>query len=231
MTEAKNTIQIMLVDDHELVRNGIKSLLEDEDELTVLGEASNGEEAIELIKNIVPDVLIVDIKMPSMTGIELVQRLTTLNLKTRFLMLSMHDSEEYVLQSIDAGAHGYLLKDANREEFLKAIKTVYEKDLYFSGDVSRYLVNRYRQKTEGKEVFSSISTLTPPPTVATAISLTKREMQILQLAATGMTNQQIAEQLGKSKRTVEAHRFNLMKKLEVKNLMELINKGQALGFL
>jgi len=229
MTAAKNTIQIMLVDDHALVRNGIKSLLEDEEELTVLGEASNGKEAIELIQNIVPDVLIIDIKMPSMTGIELVQQLTTLNLKTRFLMLSMHDSEEYVLQSIDAGAHGYLLKDANREEFLKAIKTVYEKDLYFSGDVSRYLVNRYRQKIESKGGQSS--TLIPSTTVTTDISLTKREMQILQLAATGMTNQQIAEQLGKSKRTVEAHRFNLMKKLEVKNLMELINKGQALGFL
>ena len=225
----EDSIKIMLVDDHALVRNGIKSLLEDEDELTVIGEASSGAEAIEKIKDTLPDVLIADIKMPNMTGIQLVKELAQQNLTTRFLMLSMHDSEEYVLQSIDAGAHGYLLKDANREEFLKAIKTVYENDLYFSGDISRYLVNRYKQKKEKSEVL--LPNLTPNTTIDTNISLTKREMQILQLAASGLTNQEIADQLGKSKRTVEAHRFNLMKKLEVKNLMELINKGRDSGFL
>ncbi|MEM6318795.1 MAG: response regulator transcription factor [Bacteroidota bacterium] len=220
-------IKIMLVDDHDLVRNGIKSLLEDEDDLTVTGEASSGVEAIEKIKADAPDVLIADIKMPNMTGIELVRKLAEEDLPTRFLMLSMHDSEEYVLQSIDAGAHGYLLKDANRDEFLKAIKTVYENDLYFSGDVSRYLVKRYRQTTN--------TSLLPNPNIPAAlpseVSLTKREMQVLQLAASGMTNQAIADELGKSKRTVEAHRFNLMKKLEVKNLMELIHRGKELGLL
>lgn len=227
METTTTPIKIMLIDDHALVRGGIKSLIEDEDHLAVVAEASSGAEAIPIIKKTLPDLLIIDIKMPAMTGIELVQQLMPLNLPTRFLMLSMHDSEEYVLQSLDAGAHGYLLKDASRDEFLKAIQTVCDNGLYFSGDISQYLVNRYRQK--------------PPQTTATntpssfdntsSVSLTKRERQILQLAASGMTNQEIADDLGKSKRTVEAHRFNLMKKLEVKNLMELVNKGKELGLI
>ena len=221
------TINIMLVDDHALVRQGIKSLLEDEANLVVIGEASSGTEAIEKVKNNPPDLLIIDIKMPQMTGIELVQILAKEGLATRFLMLSMHDSEEYVLQSVDAGAHGYLLKDDSRNEFLKAIQTVCSDGLYYSGDISQYLINRYRKK--------GTSPIIEKPTVQTqempTVSLTKRELQILKLAASGLTNQGIADELGKSKRTVEAHRFNLMKKLEVKNLMELIKKGQALGLV
>ena len=227
MAADTQTINIMLVDDHALVRQGIKSLLEDEANLVVIGEASSGTEAIEKIKSNPPDLLIIDIKMPQMTGIELVQILAKEGLTTRFLMLSMHDSEEYVLQSVDAGAHGYLLKDASRNEFLKAIQTVCSDGLYYSGDISQYLINRYRKKGE--------SLITEKPTVQTqempTVSLTKRELQILKLAASGLTNQGIADELGKSKRTVEAHRFNLMKKLEVKNLMELIKKGQALGLV
>jgi len=227
MEVATQTINIMLVDDHALVRKGIKSLLEDEDNLVVIEEASSGKEAIEKLKINTPDLLIIDIKMPQMTGIELVQLLAKEDLSTRFLMLSMHDSEEYVLQSVDAGAHGYLLKDASRDEFLKAIQAVCSDGLYFSGDISQYLVSRYRKKANPAPIIKSALPLDNLPNV----SLTKREMQILKLAASGLTNQEIAEELGKSKRTVEAHRFNLMKKLEVKNLMELVKKGQALGLV
>jgi len=205
MTE---TINIMLVDDHALVRNGIKSLLEDEDDLKVIAEASSGVAAIAKIKNEQPDLIIIDIKMPRMTGIELVKELIKLDINSRFLMLSMHDSEEYVLQSVDAGAHGYLLKDASRDEFLKAIHTVCNNGVYYSGDISQYLINQYRHKSPTKLAMSPIPDAANP----TNISLTKREMQILKLAASGLTNQEIADELGKSKRTVEAHRFNLMKK-------------------
>lgn len=227
METATQTINIMLVDDHALVRKGIKSLLEDEDDLLVVAEASSGAEAINILKEQQPALIIIDIKMPTMTGIELVSALAEQGLNSRFLMLSMHDSEEYVLQSVDAGAHGYLLKDASREEFIKAIHTVCNNGVYYSGDISQYLINRFRQK--------NTPTTIPSPVIATSndsrISLTKREMQILKLAASGMTNQEIADELGKSKRTVEAHRFNLMKKLEVKNLMELINKGRSMGLV
>lgn len=229
MDTALDIVKIMLVDDHALVRKGIKSLLEDEEDLAVIAEASSGKEALEKIKQNQPDLVIIDIKMPTMTGIELVKQLVPLNLSTRYLMLSMHDSEEYVLQSVDAGAHGYLLKDASRDEFIKAIQTVCNDGLYFSGDVSQYLVNRYRQKDN----VPSPKSPNPLPTTdaLSKVSLTKREMQILKLAASGMTNQEIADELGKSKRTVETHRFNLMKKLEAKNLMELIHKGKAMGLL
>jgi len=227
MDTAVQPIKIMLVDDHALVRNGIKSLIEDEENLNVIAEASSGAEALEKIQQTPLDLMIIDIKMPVMTGIELVQKLTELALSTRFLMLSMHDSEEYVLQSVDAGAHGYLLKDASRVEFLKAIQTVCDDGLYYSGDISQYLVNRYRKKDKPAPIQKPIlPTEQLPP-----VSLTKREMQILKLAASGLTNQEIADELGKSKRTVEAHRFNLMKKLEVKNLMELVKKGQAMGLV
>jgi len=220
-------IKIMLVDDHALVRNGIKSLIEDEENLEVVAEASSGAEALDKIQETSLDLVIIDIKMAVMTGIELVQKLTNLALSTRFLMLSMHDSEEYVLQSVDAGAHGYLLKDASKEEFLKAIQTVCDNGLYYSGDISQYLVNRYRKKEKPKLIQKVPLSKEALP----AISLTKREMQILKLATSGLTNQEIADELGKSKRTVEAHRFNLMKKLEVKNLMELVKKGQAMGLV
>ena len=227
MESVTQTINIMLVDDHALVRNGIKSLLEDEDNLKVVAEASSGQEAMERLAENVPDLLIIDIKMPAMTGIQLVEKLVQQGINSRFLMLSMHDSEEYVLQSVDAGAHGYLLKDASREEFLKAVQTVCTDGVYYSGDISQYLINRFRSKP-AQQTNPILST---PTNNESNVSLTKREMQILKLAATGMTNQEIADDLGKSKRTIEAHRFNLMKKLEVKNLMELINKGRSLGIL
>lgn len=227
MSTALETIKIMLVDDHALVRKGIKSLLEDEEDLVVIAEASSGGEALEKINQDAPNLVIIDIKMPAMTGIELVKQLVPLNLSTRYLMLSMHDSEEYVLQSVDAGAHGYLLKDASRDEFLKAVQTICDGGLYFSGHVSQYLVNRYREK--GTTAISE--PINPAIDTIPNVSLTKRQIQILKLAASGMTNQEIADELGKSKRTVEAHRFTLMKKLEVKNLMELIKKGKAMGLL
>ena len=133
--------KILLVDDHSLVRDGIKSLLDDENDLNVIGEASNGEEAIVLTNELQPNLVICDIRMPKKTGIEAVSEMAKTHPTKKFIMLSMHDSEEYILQSIQAGAHGYLLKDAGKEEFLKAIHTVLDGGKYFSGDVSSILVN------------------------------------------------------------------------------------------
>ena len=217
-------IDIMLVDDHALVRDGIRSLLEGEEDIKVKYEASDGKQAYDLLKEVEPQLLIVDIRMPEMTGIELVQQLVADGKNLKALMLSMHDSEEYVLQSIDAGASGYLLKDAGRNEFLKAIRTIMSGDYYFSGDISKYLI---------KKVFKpqSNNTQSPSRPIEGQPMLTKRELQILELAAAGHSNQQIADILGKSKRTVEAHRFNLMKKLEVNNLAAMINRAKQLNFI
>lgn len=224
-----DTIRIMLVDDHSLVRDGIKSLLEDEEDFQVIAEVNSGQAAINKLAEVNPDIIIMDIRMAGMSGIEATKQLVQQGASQRILMLSMHDSEEYVLQSIEAGAKGYLLKDAGREEFLKAIRTVHEGGLYFSGDVSKFLVNQLLQNN-GRSI-SIPSSPSSQVTIEPTISLTKRESQILKLAATGMSNQEIADHLGKSKRTIESHRFNLMKKMEAKNLIELTNKARGMGLI
>ena len=218
----ENSIKIILADDHLLVRNGIKSLLEEEATLEVIGEAANGQEALELAKELKPDLLIIDVRMPIMDGIEAVGHLHNYAPGTRAIVLSMHDSEEYILKSIKAGASGYLLKDTGKPEFIKAINTIYKGGKYFSGDISNVIVSNFLQNTNN----------TPKPTSVPTIShgLTKKEVEILQLILSGRTNTEISDSLGKSKRTIETHRFNLMKKLNVKNLIELSSKAKELGF-
>lgn len=215
-------IKIILADDHLLVRNGIKSLLLEDDSLDVIGEAANGKEALELAKETQPDLLIIDVRMPIMDGIEAAGRLKDFSPNTKSIVLSMHDSEEYILKSIKAGASGYLLKDTGKEEFLKAINTVYNGGKYFSGDISNVIVSNYLQN-------SSASNQIAKP-LKNSLGLTKKEIEILSLILSGMTNTEISDKLGKSKRTIETHRFNLMKKMNVKNLIELSSKAKELGF-
>ncbi len=229
---SSNKVHILLVDDHSLVRDGIKALLEEEIRLDVIGEASNGIEALEQVKRLNPDLVIIDIRMPEMTGIEAVRQLTVSGGVTKCIMLSMHDSEEYILQSVQAGASGYLLKDASKEEFLKAVYTVSDGGKYFSGDVSSILVNNLMKGTASKsnEVLSStidsLPKVSPKPVLQNTFDLTKREQQILELAVSGFSNKEIAEKLDISKRTIEVHRFNLMKKMDVKNILDLTNKAR-----
>lgn len=212
-------IKIVLADDHLLVRNGIQTLLEQESEIKVVGQGANGEEALTLVAQHRPDLLIVDIRMPVKDGIQTVKELRTLFPKTRVIVLSMHDTEAYILEAINVGAHGYLLKGAGKEEFIKAIHTVCQGGKYFSGDISEVLVANI-----GKQRFDV--------RLATEHThgLTKKEIKILSLILSGMTNTEIAEELNNSKRTIETHRFNLMKKLNVKNIMELVAKAKEIGF-
>ncbi|WP_456867392.1 response regulator [Galbibacter sp. BG1] len=215
-------INIILADDHVLVRDGIKSLLEDDKSIHVIDEASNGKEALEIIAKNKPDLLVVDIRMPEMNGIEVVKRLKKSNPEVKALVLSMHDSEEYVVQSIQSGADGYLLKGSSKEEFLKALHTVAEGGKYFSGDVSSIIINNFVDGKPKKVTDTSVEN---------DFNLTKREKQILKHVLKGLSNKEIAEELKISKRTAEVHRFNLMKKLEVKNQMELANKANTYNLL
>ncbi|SDW44096.1 two component transcriptional regulator, LuxR family [Lutibacter oricola] len=220
----KENINIVLVDDHTIVRDGIKYLLEEDENLTIIGEGSNGLEAIELVKNLQPDILIIDVRMPEMNGIEAVKLINSTTVKTKSIVLSMHDSEEYILESIEANAMGYLLKDASKAEVLKAIHTVYNGEKYFSGDISNIIVNNLLKKsTANKNSTSSEKKITP---VQNNFNLTKKEIEILHLVLAGKTNKEISEELNKSKRTIETHRFNLMKKMNVKNLIELSTKAK-----
>ncbi len=209
-------IRVVLADDHVVVRYGIKMLLESEGEIKVIGEASNGEEALAAVKKLQPDVLIIDIRMPVMNGLDATKQLKSSSTKTKALILSMHNDEEYVLQALDSGASGYLLKDTSKEEFIKAIYTVHQGGKYFSGDISNILVNSYLNVKGNKPSKGNGN--------ANQYELTKRELQILKLITDGVNNKDIADQLGKSVRTIETHRFNIMKKLKVNNVVELLKK-------
>lgn len=213
----EDTIKIILADDHEIVRKGIRLLLETEEDIEVVGEASNGEEAIEMIRQLHPDLLIVDIRMPVLNGIDTTARVKKEFSDTKVLVLSMHDDEEYIIKSIDCGADGYLLKDTNKPEFVKAIHATMEGHKYFSGDISDILVNHYlsAKKSPSDDALSSD---------ASDYQLTKRERQILNMIYKGFSNKAIADELQKSVRTIETHRFNIMKKLEVNNIAELLHK-------
>ncbi|MDO5968658.1 response regulator transcription factor [Flavivirga aquimarina] len=213
-----DTIKIVLADDHELVRDGIKALLEDEQGIEVIAEASNGKEALEILEETNPNLLIVDIRMPEINGIEVVTQVSKKHKNVRTLVLSMHDSEEYVVKAIQAGADGYLLKGASKDEFLKALTKVASGDKYFAGDVSAIIVNNF--------VNGNVESTSKKASVADPFHLTKREKQILGLVLQLKNNKDIAEELSISRRTAEVHRFNLMKKLEVKNIMELSNKAK-----
>lgn len=215
-------INVVLADDHILVRDGIKALLEDEDGVAVINEASNGKEALKVVSNDKPDVLIVDIRMPEMNGIEVVAEVKKKYKQTKTLVLSMHDSEEYVIQSIQAGADGYLLKGSSKKEFLKALNKVAEGGKYFTGDVSSIIMNNFVNATSS----SPSATVSKVPNTELPVKLTKRERQVLDLVLQLKNNKDIAEDLNISKRTAEVHRFNLMKKLEVSNLMELTQKAR-----
>jgi DNA-binding NarL/FixJ family response regulator len=217
-----HTIRVVLADDHVFVRDGIKSLLENEANIEVVGEATDGLEALKMVEINKPDLLILDIRMPNLTGIEVVEKLRSQNNAVKIVMLSMHESEEYVLKSIKAGADGYLLKGSSKEEFLKALQTVANGGKYFSGDISSILIGQLNNSTASVET---------KQTLDEELLITKREKEILKLLLSGKGNKEIAEALDISKRTAEVHRFNLMKKLKVKNLMELSNKASEYSLL
>lgn len=221
-----NKITIVLVDDHSLVRDGIRALLESEADLEVIGEGADGLEAVKLVHEKNPDILIIDIRMPNMTGIETVEKLSAENAAVKCIILSMHDSEEYILQSVAAGAKGYLLKDTGKVEFIKAIHAVQEGGKYYSGDISNVLVNNLLNPTKKSTESPKSDTRTSKP-----FDLTNKEIQVLELVLSGLTNKQISEKLQNSKRTVETHRFNLMRKMEVKNLMDLSKKAQEFNLV
>ena len=210
-----NTINIVLADDHVLVRKGIKSMLEADNEIKVIGEAGSGSDALKVARDLKPDILVLDIRMPEMTGLEAASHLAEYAPQTRAVILSMHDSEEYVVQAVQAGAYGYLLKDTDKEEFIKALKQVYGGHKYFSGAVSHVLAN---------QLLNARPNLAARPSPDDTYHLTRREKEILRMVIDGKHNKEIADSLGKSLRTIETHRFNIMKKLGVNNAVDMVNK-------
>lgn len=211
-----DVINIVLADDHALVRNGIKAMLESDTGIQVIGEASNGLEALEVAKELHPDILVLDIRMPEMTGLEAAAKLGDYAPETKAVILSMHDSDDYVIQALDAGAYGYLLKDTDKNEFIKALKQVQGGVKYFSGAVSNVLANRLLNTKPAPKTINEVDD---------AYHLTRKEKEILRLVIDGKQNKQIADSFGKSVRTIETHRFNIMKKLGVNNAIDMVNKA------
>jgi DNA-binding NarL/FixJ family response regulator len=205
-------IKIILVDDHRIVRDGIKSLLQSEDDIEVVGEASNYSELINLLENKIPDVLILDIALPDMSGIEITKIMTLNYPAIRVIMLTMYTNEDFIFNSLKAGAKGYLPKNTTKKELIKAIKAVYNSEDYFSDEISNLILKSYIKKAKTSEQENE-----DPSKV-----LTRREEEILKLAAQGNSNREIAERLFISTRTVESHKNHIMNKLELKTNVDLI---------
>ncbi|MBL4594584.1 MAG: response regulator transcription factor [Flavobacteriales bacterium] len=200
-------IRILLVDDHKLIRDGLKSIINTSHNIKVIHECSNGREAINYLEDNASeiDVILIDITMPEMNGIDATEIIVKLHPSLNILALTMHAEEAYIMKMIKAGALGYVLKDAGRDKIIDAIKTVYQKEKYYSNEVSLKLINVLLNKDKVVE-----------PT------LSNREVQILTSITNGNTNREIAKELYISDRTVESHRRNIIKKLNLRNTAELV---------
>ncbi len=209
-------IRVLLVEDHHLVREGLRLLLEDQGDFEVVGQAANGTEALQLIDSLRPDVVVMDITMPNLNGLETTARLSAMPRRPRVIILSQHKRHEYVVQALRAGANGYLLKDAVVNELSKAIHEVYEGRSYLSTELPLDVIEEYlRQEPDS----SPLDLLTP------------REREVLQLVAEGNTNRQIAAHLSISVKTVEKHRFNLMEKLDIHDVTGLVRFAMLHGII
>ena len=208
------TIKVMLADDHALIREGFRSLLGKNELFDIVGEAENGRELMELIASKNPDVVLIDINMPQMTGLEVLERIKSTRPEIKFIILTMHEEREYVMRALSSGAEGYLLKNVEKAELEKAIKTVFQGEKYFSPIITNILAE-YVAK----------------PVVPQVADITPREKEVLELVAEGFSTKQIADKLGISIRTVESHRINMLKKLEVSNSAELIRKSIQLKLI
>jgi DNA-binding NarL/FixJ family response regulator len=218
--EGDKMIRIMLADDHTLVRNGIRALLEKNNEIVIVGEAADGLEAFEKVRELKPDVLIMDIGMPRLNGIQTLERIQSHRLKTRVVILSMHANAMLVRQVMNRGACGYLLKHSLSEELLLSVRAAYRNEHYLSPPVSDIVMKDYLNfGAEEDSTANPINLLTP------------RQREVLQLIAEGYTNSTIAETLHISLSTVEKHRANLMNRLDAHDVAGLIRMAIKYGLI
>ena len=203
-------MRVLLADDHAIVRRGLKSLLESEPGLTVVAEAGDGLEAVRLATELQPDMVVLDIAMPLLNGIDVAARLQSMERPPRVVVLSMHNDESYILRALAAGARAYLLKDATDEDLLPAIRTVASGKPFFSPAVSAVLVEDYIHHLKARGLTDTFHLLT------------SREREVLQLLAEGRSNKEVAALLELALSTVETHRANLMQKLSLHNTAEIV---------
>ena len=203
---------LIIADDHKMFRDGIVSLLSDEKNIKIIGQASNGEEVIQLLKKTAPNILLLDIEMPKMDGFDTLRGLSKLKINTKVLILTMHKSAEFVKNVFRNGAAGYLQKDAGKETLVEAIRQVMESGTYITDSTSRLVMESFMERNKNSQI-------------------SPREKEIIQLLSDGFTTKKIAEKLFISPHTVETHRQNILLKLGLKNTAELIKYSIQKGLV
>lgn len=211
-------VTILLADDHTIVRQGLAKLLESEPDLKVIGEASNGREAIEKVETLKPDIVLMDIGMPQLNGIEAVRQIKKKQPHIKVIILSMHSHERFISEALSLGATGYLMKDSTGRDIVKAIRAATKGDTFLSPAISRHVVESYLSMKRGnsspRDLYSTLS---------------NREREVFQMIAEGRTVKEISEILCVSVSTIKTHRANIMDKLKMKNLSQLIQFAINLG--
>ena len=218
-----NEITLVLADDHAVVRSGTRELLEQQPDLKILGEASNGEQAVKMAQEFKPDVIVMDVRMPKMTGIEATRKIKSDYPDVKVLVLTAHDDDEYVFALLQAGANGYLLKTAEIDELVKAIRTVASGQSALAPEVTGKVVAQF---ASGKSLPEALN-----DTQDQYDGLTERELGILELVGKGLSNKQIGKQLFISDRTVQAHLSNIFSKLGVNSRTEAVMHAVRKGWL
>jgi DNA-binding NarL/FixJ family response regulator len=210
--------RVILVEDHVVVRQGLRALLADEPDIEIVGEASNGREALQRVQELQPDLALMDISMPSLNGIEATRQIRQQYPEVKIVILSMHTNEEFVFQVLQAGASGYVLKHSDSSEILMAIRAALAGGSFLSPQISRAVIDSYVRRGEDPGRGSKLDQITP------------REREVLQLLAEGLSNQAIARQLSISVKTVESHRSSIMSKLGLSNKTELVRFALRQGW-
>ena len=209
--------EILIADDHEIVRRGIRTLLESEPDLKVVGEAGDGVAAVEAVRRLQPDILVLDLMLPEKTGLQVLQQLAEWNVTTEVIVFTMYSNEAYAVEALKFGARAYVIKNSDADELITAIRDVLDGRRYLSPPLSESEVEAFAEESEGQS--DRFQTLTP------------REKQVLQLVAEGSANAATARQLNLSVRTIEVHRSHLMRKLNLKNQAELMRFAVQRGIV
>ncbi len=210
--------KIILVDDHNIMRQGLRVILESQGNIQVIAEAGNGREAVQKVEELLPDMVIIDISMPEMNGMEATRQIQNISEEIKVIVLSVHSDKQFISGMLRAGASGYLLKDCVKDELIKAIDIVNRGQKYLSPQITGSVLDDYKRFLSEEE--SDVFTL-----------LTKREREVLQLIAEGKTTKQIAGDLFISVKTVETHRQNIMNKLEIYNIPDLVKYAIQQGVI
>ena len=209
-------IKLMIVDDHPVVRDGLVSILERQDDFQVVGQASNGLEAVERVLALQPDVILMDLRMPELDGVEAMRRISSERPETRFIVLTTYDSDQYIFDAIEAGAKGYLLKDTSREDLFEAVRAVHRGESGIEPGVAARVLDRFAQLSREE---------------AQAPLLSEREVEVLQLMAKGSANKEIAVSLSITDSTVKTHVANIFQKLDVRGRTEAVTHALQMGII